>query len=107
MAGLDQIFPEETRVPSFIAGFFAQFTHGGRHRIGLAGVHHATGNLQFHGIRAVPELLDHHDLLIGGNGHDVDPVDAVENKEIVFLAGARRNADVGAQLKDAVIPERR
>jgi len=103
--GIGMNFSEQARVLARVAGLLAQFAHGGRHRVGLARVHHAAGNLQFDGIRAVAILLDHHELLVGRDGDDVDPVDAVEDVEVVFLAGARGNLEIGAQLKDAEIAD--
>ena len=50
-------------------------------------------------------LLHHHQLLVGREGDDIDPVDTFEDVKIVFLAGARREADVRAQLEDAEITD--
>ena len=103
--GVRPDFAEQAGVLAFVAGLLAQFAHGGRHRVGLARVHHAAGNLQLDGVRAVPILLDHHDLPVGRDGDDVDPVDAVEDEEVVLLAGARIDGGVGAQLEDAEIAD--
>jgi hypothetical protein len=51
-------------------------------------------------------LLDHHQLLVGRDGYDVDPIDAVEDKEIMFLACAWVDAEVGTQLEDAKITDK-
>ena len=98
---------KHARVFAFVTGLLAQFAHGGCHRVGLAGVHHAAGNLQFHGVRAVPVLLDHHEHSVGREGDDVDPVNTVEDVIIVFLAGTRRNFHVGAQFEDAEVADGR
>ena len=103
--GIGMNFSEQARVLARVAGLLAQFAHGGRHRVGLASVHHAAGNLQLDGVRAVTKLLDHHEPLVGRDGDDVNPVDAVEDEEVVFLAGARRNFKIRAQLEDAEVTE--
>jgi len=103
--GVGMDFSEQARVFAHVAGLLAQFAHGGRHRVGLARVHHAAGNLQLDGVRAVTILLDHHEPPVGRDGDDVDPVDAVEDEEIVFLAGARGNFHVGAQFEDAKVAD--
>jgi len=96
---------EQTRVFAFVAGLLAQFTHSGRHRVGFVRIHHAAGNLQFNGAGPVAILLDHHELLVGRDGDDVDPVDAVEDEEVVLFAGARVDGGVRAQLEDAEVAD--
>ena len=96
---------ENARIFALITGLFTQLAHGGRHRVGLARIHHAAGDFEFHGVRAVAVLLHHHELLVGRNGNDVDPVDAVEDVKIVFLAGARRDFHVRPQFEDAEITD--
>jgi len=103
--GVRPDFAEQAGVLAFVAGLLAQFAHGGRHRVGLARVHHAAGNLQLDGVRAVTILLDEHELPFGRDGDDVDPVDAVEDEEIMFPAGARGNLEIGAQLEDAEVAD--
>ena len=68
-------FSEQAGVFAGVAGFLAQFAHGGGHRVGLVRIHHAAGNLQLNGVRAVAILLDHHELLVRRDGDDVYPVD--------------------------------
>src|SRR3989304_6317660 len=70
-------------------------------------VHHAARNLQLHRVRAVAELFDHHQLLIGRDGDDIHPVDAVENDEVVFFASARRNFFVRPHRENAEVADGR
>ena len=51
-------------------------------------------------------LLHHHDVPIGRERHDIDPMHTVEDEEIMFLTGARIDEQIGAQLEDAEIAER-
>ena len=103
--GVGMNFSEQSRVLACVAGLLAQFAHGGRHRVGLAPVHHTAGNLQLDGVRAVTILLDHHEPLVGRDGDDVDPVDAVEDVEVVFLAGARGNFQMRMQFENPKITD--
>ena len=103
--GVGMNFSEQARVLAGVAGLLAQFARGGRHWVGLARVHHAAGNLQLDGVRAVAILLDHHELLVGRDGDDVDPVDGIKNVEVMLLAGARRDFYVGVQLEDAEVAD--
>ena len=56
----------------------------------VIGVHHAAGNLQLDGVRAVPVLLHHHQLLVRRDGDDVDPAPRIEDEEVMLRARARR-----------------
>jgi hypothetical protein len=103
--GIGMNFSEQACAVAYVAGLLAQFAHGGRHRVGLARVHHAAGNLQLDGVRAVTILLDHHKSLVGRDGDDVDPVDAVEDEEVVFLASARGYFEIRSQLENAEIAD--
>ena len=50
-------------------------------------------------------MLDHHKLIVRRDGDDVDPVDGINDEEIVFLACARGNFFVRTQSEDAEIAD--
>ena len=52
----------------------------------IVSINHSAGDLQHHPLRAVPVLSNEDNLLIGGNGDDVDPVCCLDDVEGVFLA---------------------
>ena len=68
-------------------------------------IHHAAGNFQLDGVRADAILLHHHELLVGCDGDDIDPANGVENEKLMFLAGARIDAGVGADFENAKITD--
>jgi hypothetical protein len=96
---------EQACVFAFVAGFLAQLAHGGDHGVGLAGVHHAAGNFEFHGVGAEAVLLHHDKFLSGSEGDDVHPMDAFEDEKVVLLLGARGDIGIRAQLEDAKIAQ--
>lgn len=53
------------------------------------------------------ELFDHNDLLVGGDGDDIDPIDGVDDKKVVLLSGSGRAFDFGADLEDTKIADGR
>ena len=89
MAGLGYTSPMILGIFAGVPGFLAQFAN--RRGLGrsVARVDHAAGNLQFDRFGPVPELLDHHQLLVRREGDHVHPVDAIDDVEIVLLVGAR------------------
>ena len=84
--GIGMDLAENAGVFTFVAGFLTQFADSGGDRVGFLGVHHAAGDLKFHGVRAMAILLDHDELLAGGDGDDVDPVATLKDIKIMFLA---------------------
>lgn len=92
---------------AFVAGFFPQFADARNDGRVVGGIDHAAGHFEFDRFGAVAELFDHDDLLVGGDGHDIDPIDGVDDKKVVFLAGPGRTFDFGADLEDTKITEGR
>ena len=90
---------------ALVAGFFEQFAAACGLWRGIAGIHQAAGDFQFDGVGALAILFDQDHLLIRGEGDDVDPVDAINDKEAVFAAGARGDFEVFAEGEDAEIAE--
>ena len=103
--GIGKNLADYLRPLSFVTGFLAQFPDacgGGR---GVLRVNDAAGDFQLHRVRALAILLDHHQLPVGCDGDDVDPIDAVEDEEVMFFAGAWVDTEVGTQLEDAKITD--
>ena len=101
--GVGEICTDDLRFLAGVTGFLAQFAQGGGDRIGLAGVHHAAGNFQLHGFRALPVLLDQHYLTFRREGDDVHPVGALEDDHLMLGAGARVGGVVLADFKNSMI----
>ena len=51
------------------------------------------------------KLPDHHDLVFGRHGHDVDAVGQVSDKEIMRLSALARSKPLATQAKQPVIDE--
>jgi hypothetical protein len=91
---------------SGVARFLPQFALTGNDRVGFVGVEHASGDLEFDGIGAMPVLFDHHELAVLGDRARIHPVDAVDDVEVVLLAGSGGDLDVGADREDPEVPDR-
>jgi hypothetical protein len=89
-----------------IAGLLAQLAHRGVDGRRVGPVHDAAGNLQLDGVRAVAELLHHHQLAVRRHREHVHPVHAVDDEKVVRPAGTRRNFFIRANGEDAVVAER-
>jgi hypothetical protein len=89
MAGLGKTFADHPRILSFVAGFLPQLakTCCDRRFVGAPII--AAGNFQFDRVRPVAILLNHHKLLLGCDGDNVHPIDAVNDVEVVLSAGPR------------------
>src|ERR1044071_117339 len=59
----------------FITGFLAQLALTGRLRRSIRTVNHPSGDFQFYGVGTMPVLLNHHELLVGGDCYHIHPVD--------------------------------
>ena len=94
------------RVLSLITGFFSQFASARRFGGRVGCIHHASRDFQLDGVRAMAILLHHHQLIFGRERNNIDPIDAINDEEIVFALRARRNLPVGADRKDAEIANR-
>src|SRR5439155_16874432 len=99
-------FAQNSRILAFVAGLLAQFPRTGDRRRSILTVHHPAGDFQIHGVPAMPILLYHHQKVVRSHGDDVDPVHAVDDKELVLVAGARGDGAVGPQSENAEVTER-
>ena len=106
MAGFANTWPRHPGVLAFIAGFLAQFPDAGGYRVTSLtsimppGISSSTVSEPCRYCSTMTNLLVRRD------GHDVDPVDGVDDEEVVLLAGARRDFAVGAQREDAEVADR-
>ena len=99
-------FAQDSRVLAFVAGLLSQFPRTGDRRGAILAVHHPAGDFQFHGVRAMPILLHHHQMVVRSERDDVHPAHAIDDKEFVLAARARRDGAVGPQSENAEITER-
>ena len=89
-AGFTSTLPITRASLSFEARFLPEFADTGGDGGFVRVIHDPAGNLQLHGLGAVAELLDHHELLMRRDRDDVDPVANLDLEEIVFDTVARR-----------------
>ena len=97
---------DELRIGAFVTGFLAQFTLRGRLGRSIGRVHHAPRDFQLHGVRAMTVLLDHYQVLVGGERDDIHPIDGVDHEKIVLLPGPRRDLGIRTERENPKIAER-
>ena len=78
---------DDHRSLAFVAGFLSQFTQAGDHGRLVRRVDHTARNFKFDRVRPVSVLFDHHEVAIRCERDDVDPVDTIDDVEIVRLTG--------------------
>ena len=78
---------------------------GGGLQGGLAGIDDSAGHLEGDLAGAEAVLLDEDDLLVGGEGDDVDPRVGFEDVEVMLALGTRRAAAIFAQPEDSIVSE--
>ena len=102
---MGKMVPKQLGGIAGVAGLFEQLAGPGGARV-LAGIEQAPGRLQTVAPRAGPELADHHDLLIAGQGDGMNPVGQVGDVEIMGLAALSRLEPFATQAKQPVLHQR-
>ena len=99
--GLGQMVPSSSGRIAGVAGLFEQLASAGGARI-FAGSSRPPGVSRLSRPRPGTELADHHHLLIGRHGHDMNAVGQMGDVEVMDLAALARPEPLAPQAKQPV-----
>src|ERR1043165_9910757 len=101
--GVREYLAEDFRLLGFVSRLLSQFAQPGSHGGRVCGIDYSPGTFQLYRVVAMAKLLDHHQLIVGREGHHVNPIDTLDDEKIVRLLGPWRDFLIGSNAKNPEI----